>query len=56
MLKRTGHNGPHAQFHARMVHSAASRLEAAELEALLRSLSRLDQFFHDMCRQKQNTQ
>ena len=49
-------NRLHAQFHARMVHSAASRLEAAELEALLRSLSRLDQFFHDMCRQKQNTQ
>ena len=49
-------NRLHAQFHARMVDSAASRLEAGELEALLRSLSRLDQFFHDMCQQKQNTQ
>ena len=44
-------NWLHAQFHARMVESAAARLSEGELDALLRSLRRLDQFFHDMGRQ-----
>lgn len=41
----------HAQFHARMTDSAAAKLEEGELDALLRSLRRLDRFFHDMSRQ-----
>lgn len=44
-------NRLHARFHAHMVDSAASRLEEAELETLLRSLRQLDRFFHDMGRQ-----
>ena len=48
-------NQLHAQFHARMVESAASRLGEDELETLLRSLRQLDQFFHDMGRQNQET-
>lgn len=43
----------HAQFHARMVDSAASRLEEGELETLLHSLRQLDRFFHGMGRQDQ---
>lgn len=45
----------HAQFHARMVESAAAKLEDSELEALLRSLRRLDRFFHDVGRQGQTS-
>lgn len=45
-------NRLHAEFHARMVEGAASRLEEGELETLLRSLHQLDQFFHEMGRQK----
>lgn len=41
----------HARFHARMTDSAAAKLEEGELDALLRSLRRLDRFFHDMSRQ-----
>ena len=46
-------NRLHAQFHARMADSAATRLEEGELDALLRSLRRLDRFFHDISRQNQ---
>lgn len=49
-------NRLHAQFHARMVDSVASRLEEQELETLLRSLRQLDRFFHDMGRQNHATQ
>ena len=41
----------HAQFHARMVESAAAKLKDGELDTLLRSLRQLDQFFHDVGRQ-----
>lgn len=44
-------NRLHARFHARMADSAATRLEEEELEALLRSLRRLDGFFHEISRQ-----
>ena len=44
-------NRLHAQFHVRMVASAATKLEDEELDALLRSLRRLDRFFHDVSRQ-----
>ena len=43
-------NRLHAQFHARMVESAAAKLEDGELDTLLRSLRQLDQFFHDVGR------
>lgn len=46
-------NRLHARFHARMVESAAAKLEDGELDTLLRSLRQLDQFFHDMGRQNQ---
>ena len=46
-------NRLHAQFHARMADSAATKLEEGELEALLRSLRRLDSFFHEVSRQNQ---
>ncbi len=46
-------NRLHAQFHARMADSAATRLEEGELDALLRSLRRLNRFFHDISRQNQ---
>lgn len=44
-------NRLHAQFHVRMAASAATKLEEEELDALLRSLRRLDRFFHDVSRQ-----
>lgn len=47
-------NRLHAQFHARMAESAADRLEEGELDTLLRSLRRLDVFFHEMGRQTSN--
>ena len=43
----------HAHVHARMADSAATKLEEGELEALLRSLRRLDSFFHEVSRQNQ---
>ena len=46
-------NRLHAHFHARMADSAATKLEEGELEALLRSLRRLDSFFHEVSRQNQ---
>ena len=46
-------NRLHAQFHARMADSAATSLDEEELEALLRSLRRLDGFFHEISRQNQ---
>lgn len=48
-------NRLHAQFHARMVEGAASRLGEDELETLLRSLRQLERFFHDMSWQNQET-
>lgn len=44
----------HAQFHARMVDSAAAMLKEAELETLLCSLRQLDRFFHSMGRKNPN--
>ena len=46
-------NHLHAQFHARMVDSAAGRLKEEELDTLLRSLSQLEQFFQEMRCQNQ---
>lgn len=46
-------NRLHSQFHARMADSAATSLDEEELEALLRSLRRLDGFFHEISRQNQ---
>lgn len=44
----------HAQFHARMVDSAAAMLKEEELETLLCSLRQLDRFFHGMGRKNPN--